>query len=108
VSKLPCATQTYVTRLVRYFARFEYWKIRLGAYLKMIKAADTAVCQCQRSNETVSHILGHCFQLEHKDGHALANQPVWNVPALLSDSKLAREAVAFMKSTRLLHQFSRC
>jgi hypothetical protein len=37
-------------------------KIRLAAYLKKIKAADTAVCQCQRSNETVSHTLGDCFQ----------------------------------------------
>jgi hypothetical protein len=49
-------------------------KIGLGAYLKKIKAADSAVCQCQRSNETVSHILGDASNLEHKDGRTLANQ----------------------------------
>jgi hypothetical protein len=37
-------------------------KIGLRGYLKRIKAVDTAVCQCQRSNETVSYILGDCFQ----------------------------------------------
>jgi uncharacterized metal-binding protein YceD (DUF177 family) len=36
-------------------------KIGLGAYLKRVKVTGTAVCQCQRSNETVTHILGDCF-----------------------------------------------
>ena len=77
-------------------------KIRLGAYLKKIKAADTAVCQCQRSNETVSHILSDCFQFRAQRRTHLGQLTIWNVPALLSDSKLARKAVAFIKSTGLL------
>lgn len=83
-------------------------KIGLGGYLKRIKVVDTAVCQCQRSNETVSHILGDCFQFGAQRRTYLGQPTIWNVPALLSDSKLARKAVAFMKSTRLLDQFSRC
>jgi hypothetical protein len=83
-------------------------KIGLRGYLKRIKVVDTAVCQCQRSNETVSHILGDCFQFGAQRRTYLGQPTIWNVPALLSDSKLARKAVAFMKSTRLLDQFSRC
>jgi hypothetical protein len=37
-------------------------KIGLGGYLKRIKVVDTDVCKYQRPNETVSHILGDCFQ----------------------------------------------
>ena len=77
-------------------------KIGLGGYLKRIKVVDTAVCQCQRSNETVSHILGDCFQFGAQRRTYLGQPTIWNVPALLSDSKLARKAVAFMKRTRLL------
>lgn len=35
-------------------------KIGLGGYLKRIKAVDTAICQCQQANKTVSHVLGEC------------------------------------------------
>jgi ribonuclease HI len=83
-------------------------KIGLGGYLKKIKVVDTAVCKCQRSNETVSHILGDCFQFGAQRRTHLGQPTIWNVPALLSDSKLARKAIAFMKSTKLLDQFSRC
>jgi hypothetical protein len=43
-------------------------KIGLGGYLKRIKVVDTALCQCQRSNETVSHILGDCWQIVEMSG----------------------------------------
>ena len=76
--------------------------------MKRIKVVDTAVCQCRRSNETVSHILRDCFQFGAQRRIYLGQPTIWNVPALLSDSKLARKAVTFMKSTRLLDQFSRC
>jgi hypothetical protein len=83
-------------------------KIRLEWYLKRIKVADTAVCQCQRSNETVSHILWLLLLIWSTRTENLGQPTVWNVPALLSGTKLARKAVAFIKSTRLLDQFSRC
>ena len=69
---------------------------------------DTAICQCQRSNETVSHILGDCFMFAAQRRAYLSQPTVWNVPALLGDSKLARKAVAFMKDTGLLDQFRGC
>jgi hypothetical protein len=83
-------------------------RIGLGGYLKKIKVVDTAACQCQRSNETVSHILGDCFEFGAQRRTYLGQPTIWNVPALLSNSKLARKAVAFMKSTGLLDLFRGC
>ena len=76
--------------------------------MRNIKRVDTAVYQYQRSNETVSHMLGDCFQFGAQGRTYLGQPIIWNVPTLLSDSKLARKAVAFVKSTRLLDQFNRC
>jgi ribonuclease HI len=83
-------------------------RIGLGSYLKKIKVVDTAACQCQSSNETVSHILGDCFKFGAQRRTYLGQPTIWNVPALLSDPKLARKAVAFMKNTGLLDQFRGC
>ena len=77
-------------------------RIGLAGYLKKIKVVDTAVCQCQSVNKTVSHILGECFEFGAQRRRHLGQPTIWNVPALLSNLKLARKAVAFIKSTMLL------
>ena len=79
-----------------------------GAYLKKVKAVDIAVCQSQRSNETVPYILSDCFKFRARRRDYLGQSTIWNVPALLSDSKLARKAVAFIKNTGLLDLFRGC
>jgi hypothetical protein len=83
-------------------------RIGLGAYLNRIKMADTAVCQCQRSIETVSYILGNCFIFGAQRRTHLGQLIIWNVPILLSDSKLVRKAVAFMENTGLPDLFRGC
>jgi len=53
----------------------------------------------------VNTVLGDCFQFRAQRRTYLGQLTIWDVPALLSNAKLARKA---MKSTRLLDQFNRC
>lgn len=76
--------------------------IELGACLKRIKLVDTAMCYFQRSNDIVLHILGNRFVFRAQRRTYVVETTIWNIPTLLSDSKLARKAVAFMKNTGLL------
>lgn len=60
---------------------------------------DSAVCQCEESNETVAHVLGECWDWGALRKKYLGQSIIWNVPAVLSSPKWARKAVTFIKST---------
>ena len=81
-------------------------KVGLADYLKKIRAVDSALCNCEQSNETVAHILGECPEYDALRQKHLNQKKIWDVSALLSDIKGVRKAVQFMLSTELLEQFN--
>jgi hypothetical protein len=80
-------------------------KISLKGYLYSINRAESPKCECNTSNQTLTHILEECPLYRKQRKRYLDHYVLRDSRIILSDRRTAQQAAKFMISTGLLDQF---